>query len=129
MEPGLNLEGFLWSFGVWIVLYLIPAVLFSSIPILLNVRLKKTKLDIWDSLFFIIPFWIWALCINLNPIQKDSGNLIEPVLLGSLMFLVFCFRVFAGEKINKRKMQLILLSVYSLIALGMFFLIEKLGEF
>lgn len=128
MEPGFNLEGFIWSIGVWAVLYMLPAFVASSIPFFINMAIKKTKFDFIDSMMLILPYLFWAICMNMDPSRKDIGNLIEPVILGGSLVFGFFARIFLCEKIKVRKLQIILLTGYSLLALVIFFSFAKIGE-
>ncbi|KQC14307.1 MAG: hypothetical protein APR63_14600 [Desulfuromonas sp. SDB] len=107
-----NLSGFFniisIFFPVWL-LHLIPVLLISS-PIWFFAR-KRVKWTIWDFLIVILPFLIWVSCLITYSEGKSLSNLVEGIWLGWVVPLATVIRMVVGDRVNQKKLSIILLAV------------------
>jgi hypothetical protein len=114
-------------FMIWMVQAAIGGAL--SAPILFFGR-KRADVALWEFLALIIPFLVW-MALMLSPLatgRKSLANLGEPIYISFAMPVLALIRVAIGRKISERVCAVSFISVLSIVAAAVFFLVPFLPE-
>jgi len=115
-----------WYVEVWGLFYLVPSavVLF---PLWLSSKQRVTW-SRWDLTLLIVPYFLWAVLMSSGIQKKDTGNLIEPILLSLIVGFCFLFRTVMASRLKRSSVLSICLGISLAAAVLFYFFVGSIPE-